>query len=122
MRLCQKGVNESPLPCRIALRQPSDLPLPDHVHCFVSLNRLPRSFHRPEPQARCDGLLNEAVVLLHDVVQVGRWTTAAASAEIPRLLQLGDGPRIRWMSVYVDYPFLPILGRLSHALRRAVRF
>ena len=64
----KEGVNELPLAYHVALRQPSDLPFADHMHCLVTLDRPPCPFRRPEPEARRNALLDEPVVLLNHVV------------------------------------------------------
>jgi hypothetical protein len=61
-------VNELTLPYDIALRQPSDPPLADYVHCLVTFDRALRTFRRPEPEAGRDSLLDEPVVLFNYVV------------------------------------------------------
>jgi hypothetical protein len=61
-------VNKLALPNDVSLVQPSNLPFPNHVHRLVAFDRPPCPFSRPESEARGDALLNEAVVLLNDVV------------------------------------------------------
>ena len=64
----KEGMNEPALPNHIALRQPPDLPFPDQMHRFVTIDRPQCSFCRPEPQTRCHALLYKSMVLLNDVV------------------------------------------------------
>ena len=67
----EDGMDRLTLSEHIALDQPADLPFPDGVHCFVTLDCSAGRFRRTESEARGDALLDEAVVLLNDVVQVG---------------------------------------------------
>jgi hypothetical protein len=64
----KEGMNETALPHHIALRQPPDLPFPDQMHRFVTIDRPQCSFCRPEPQTRRNALLDKSMVLLNDVV------------------------------------------------------
>jgi hypothetical protein len=43
-RDAKEGVNETPLPDHIALRQPPDLPFPDQMHRLVTVDRPQGSF------------------------------------------------------------------------------
>ena len=61
-------MHESNLAGDVALFQPSYLPFSDHVHRFVSRNRVECPADRSEPKARNDPLLDEAVILFDDVV------------------------------------------------------
>jgi hypothetical protein len=61
-------VNKLALPYHISLFQPSDLPFPNHMHRLVTFDRPPCAFWRTESEARRDALLDEAMVLLNDVV------------------------------------------------------
>ena len=64
----EKNVDKLTLTYRIALREPTNLPFANRVHCFVALNGPPGSFRRSESQARDNLLLDETVVLFHDIV------------------------------------------------------
>ena len=64
----KEGMNEPALPNHITLGQPPDLPFPDQMHHFVTIDRPQCSFCRPEPQTRRHALLDESMVLLNDVV------------------------------------------------------
>ena len=64
----KQGLNEPELPDHIALRQPPDLPFPDQMHRFVTVDRPQCPFCRPEPQTRRHALLDKSMVLLNDVV------------------------------------------------------
>ena len=63
----EEVVNESPLPCRVLFAQPTNLPLPDRMHRFASLDRSPCPFRRPKAQASRDPLLYESVILFQNV-------------------------------------------------------
>jgi hypothetical protein len=74
----EQSVYELALTYRIALRHPSDLPHPDRMHCLVTIDRYPWRFRRSESEPRCYLLLDEAMVLHNEVVQIRRcWATAA---------------------------------------------
>ena len=64
----KEGMNEPALPNHIALGQPPDLPFPDQMHRFVTIDRPQCSFCRAEPQARRHALFDKSMVLLNDVV------------------------------------------------------
>ncbi len=64
-------MDELTLTDRITLRDPPDLPFSDCMHRLVTLNRSPRSLRGPKTEARRDPLLDEAMVLLADIVQYG---------------------------------------------------
>ena len=61
-------MNESPLADDIALRQSTDLSLPDCMHRLVTLDRSPRSFGRSESEAGRDALLYESMILLNGLI------------------------------------------------------
>jgi hypothetical protein len=70
---CSDPVNlvyEPDLSDNIALRQPADLTFADHVHRFLSGDRVQRAAHRSEPKARGDSFLGETVILFQHMVQV----------------------------------------------------
>ena len=64
----KEAVNELALPNHGSLVQPSNLPFPNHMHRLVAFDRPPCAFWRSESEARGNGLFDEAVVLLNDVV------------------------------------------------------
>jgi len=55
-------VYEPDLSNDIALRQPADLTFADHVHRFISSDRVQGAAHRSEPKARGDSFLDETVI------------------------------------------------------------
>jgi hypothetical protein len=67
----EDDVNNLTLSYRIALGDPADLSFSDFMHRLVTLDRSPCSLRRMEAEACRDSLLDEAMVLLNDVVQMG---------------------------------------------------
>ena len=63
-------MNEGALAKYIVLSQPAHLPFADHVHRLVPINGVQRTLDRTEAETRGDALLNETVILFHDVVQI----------------------------------------------------
>src|SRR5215471_8775675 len=87
----------------VALSNPAYLTLADRMHCLVGFDRSACTFYRSESKARRDPLLDEPMVLLDDVVQIGRRPAATATTKFAGLLQVGDRAGVGWMSVDVDH-------------------
>ena len=106
-KLCsdtEDRVNEPALGYRITLGYPADLPFANCVHRLITFDRSPRPLHRTETKAGRDPLLDEAMILLDNVVQIRRGSAATAPVEFPALLQVGHGTGICWMPIHVDHP------------------
>ena len=99
----EDGVDELALRYSIALSDPADLTLADCVHRLVTLDRSADTLHRSEPEARRNPPLDEPMVLLDDVVQIGRHSATTASTEFTGLLHLGDRTGVGGMAVHVDH-------------------
>ena len=86
----EQSMDELTLAHRITLCQPADLSFANRVHCLVTFDGSPGSLRRPESEAGNNTLLDEAVVLLDDIVQIRRCSTAAAPPQLAGLLQFAD--------------------------------
>jgi hypothetical protein len=51
------------------------------MHCLVTLDRPPGSLRRPKTQARCDALLNEAVVLFNGLITNDKFCLSRVSRQ-----------------------------------------
>jgi len=88
----EDGVDELALRYSIALSDPADLTFADNVHRLVTLDRSAGTLHRSEPEARRNSLLDEPMVLLDDVVQIGR--RSATTARLSH--RSASTRRLRW--------------------------
>ena len=84
-------VDESDLTEDIFPAHPSNLPLSDHVHRLVTLNRSPRRLELPKSLLGLDPTFDGSVVLLQNIVQVLHGPVPATGAKRPFLLYIGDG-------------------------------
>src|SRR5689334_5805710 len=71
------------------------------MHRLVALDGSTSALHRPEPETRRNTLLDEAMVLLQDVVQIRCGSATTASAQLTSLLQVGDRDGVGWVSVHI---------------------
>ena len=87
----------------IVFGYPADLTFADDVHGLVSRNRVQRAIDGSEPLASHDPLLDETMILLKDVVEVGCPSTPAPQTKFTSAFQLLDGRRVRRMAIHVDH-------------------
>ena len=74
-------VDELNLSPNIRTARPPRLPLPDHVHCLVSLDRSPRRLKLTKPLLGFHSSFDCSMVLLQDVVQVLDRPVAATASQ-----------------------------------------
>jgi len=86
----------------IAFSNPADLTFANGMHRLVAFDRSACTLYRSESKARRDPLLDEPMVLLDDVVQIGRRPAAAVTTKFAGRLQVGDRAGVGWMPVHVD--------------------
>ena len=65
----------------IRTAHPPRLPLPDHVHSLVALDRSPRRLKITKPLLGFHASFDRSVILLHDVVQVLDRPVAATASQ-----------------------------------------
>ena len=94
--------DESKLLDHVDLRQPPHLSLPDHMNCFIALDRAPRSIKRAEAEFGVDPSLDGAMILFDDVVEVRNGTAATASTQGTDPLQLLNDGWIGRISIHRD--------------------
>ncbi len=76
----EKTVDELNLPKKIPSCYPSNLPLPDHVDCFVALNRSPSSLEFSEALLGVNSTFDGSMILFENVVQVLHRSVSTAVA------------------------------------------
>ncbi len=93
-------VDELNLSPTIRTAHPPRLPLPDHVHGLVALDRSPRRVECTKALLRCYASFDRSMILLHDVVQVlvrrrgpTRRVSGAAGAHESELARTGPDPQ-----------------------------
>ncbi|MGA7317771.1 MAG: hypothetical protein WBX22_27830 [Silvibacterium sp.] len=113
----EKAVDELNLPKKIISSHPSNLPLPDHVDCFVALNRAP---NRPEFSEALLGIhttFDGSMILFENVVQVLHGSVSTALAQRPFLLTVGDRGAVDRRQVSVDHSRLR-MGSIAERLAK----
>ncbi len=100
-RDAEDRVDELSLCDGITLGDPAYLTFADCMHRLVPLDRSAGTLYRSESKARRDPLLDEAMVLLDDVIQIGGRPATAATTKFTGLLQIGDRAGVGWMAVHV---------------------
>ena len=74
-------VDELNLSPTIRTAHPPRLPLPDHVHGLVALDRSPRRVECTKALLRCHASFDRSMILLHDVVHVLDRSVAATASQ-----------------------------------------
>src|ERR1039458_123902 len=99
----EKAVDELNLSKKISSCHPSSLSLPDHVDCFVALNRSPS---RPERRFVLHGVhptFDGSMILFENVVQVLHRSVSTAVAQRPFLFTVGDRGAVYRRQVGIDH-------------------
>jgi len=86
--------DEADLFSDVALCQPSNLSLADHMHCFISLDRSLRTREGAEAEARLDPPFDRTVILLDNVVEVSDDATSTSPTECMSPLQFVKNTRM----------------------------
>ena len=93
----EKTIDELNLPKKIISCHPSNLPLADHVDCFVALNRSPGRLKFSESLFGVHSTFDGSMILFEDVIQVLHGSVSTTMAQCSFLLTVGDrGAVYRW--------------------------
>ena len=79
-RHLEQVVDELNLSPHIRTAHPPRLPLPDHVHGLVALDRSPRRVEFTKALLGLNASFSRAMIMLHDGVQVLNWPVAATAS------------------------------------------
>jgi hypothetical protein len=112
----EKAVDEPNLSKKIISCYPSNLPLPDHVDCFVALNCSPSRLEFSEALLGIHSTFDGSMILFENVVQVLHRSVSTAVAQRSFLLTVWDRGAVNRCQVSVDHPRLrmgPIAERLT---------
>src|SRR5271170_1179827 len=99
----EEAVDELNLTKKIISRHPSNLPLPDHVDCFVALNRSPSRLEFSEALLGIQATFDGSMILFENVVQVLHRSVSTALAQRPFLLTVGDRGAVNRRQISVDH-------------------
>ena len=99
----EKAVDELNLTKKIISCQPSNLPLPDHVDCFVALNRSPSCLEFSEALLGVHSTFDGSMILFENVVQVLHRSVSTAVAQRPFLFTVGDRGAVYRRQISVDH-------------------
>jgi hypothetical protein len=113
----KEHVDELNLTPNIFPAYPTSLPLTDHVHGFVALNRSPCCLEFSKALLGVDAAFDRSVILLQDIVQVLHRSVPTAAAKDSFLLYVGDGRIVNRRPIRVDDARLR-MGRMAERLLR----
>src|ERR1035437_2752318 len=113
----EKAVDELNLPKKIISCHPSSLPLPDHVDCFVALNRSPSCLEFSEALLGVHSTFDGSMILFQNVVQVLHGSVSTAVAQRPFFFSVGDRRAVYRCQVGVDYSRLG-MGSIAERLAK----
>ncbi len=99
----EKAVDELNLTKKIISCHPSNLPLADHVDCFVAFNRSPSCLEFSEALLGVHATFDGSMILFKNVVQVLHGSVSTALAQRPFLLTIGDRRAVYRRKVGVDH-------------------
>src|ERR1035437_6658380 len=112
----EKAVDELNLAKKVVSCHPSNLPLPDHMNRFVTLNRSPSRLEFSEALLGVHSTFDGSMILFENVVQVLHGSVSTALAQRPFLLTVGDRGAVDRRQIRVDHSMLgmgPIAERLA---------
>src|ERR1039457_5837242 len=104
----EKAVDELNLTKKIISCHPSSLPLPDHVDCFVALNRSPSRLEFSEALLGVHSTFDGSMILFQNVIQVLHRSVSTVVAQRPFLLSVADRRAVNRCQVGVDHSRLGI--------------
>src|SRR5664280_1671359 len=113
----EKTVDELNLTKKIISCHPSSLPLPDHVDCFVALNRSPSCLEFSEALLGVHATFDGSMILFQNVVQILHRSVSTAVAQRPFLLTVGDRAAIYRRQISVDHSRLG-MGSIAERLAK----
>jgi hypothetical protein len=82
----EEVVDELNLSKKIISCHPSSLPLPDHVDCFIALNRSPSCLKFSEALLGVHSTFDGSMILFENVVQILHGSVSTAVAQRPLLI------------------------------------
>src|SRR5450756_394230 len=113
----EKAVDELNLTKKIISCHPSNLPLPDHVDCFVALNRSPSCLEFSEALFGVRSTFDGSMILFQNVVQVLHRSVSTAVAQRSLLLSVGDRGAVYRRQISVDHSRLR-MGSIAERLTK----
>src|SRR5664280_3067575 len=113
----EKAVDELNLTKKIISCHPSNLPLPDHLDCFVALNRSPSRLEFSEALLGVNSTFDGSMILFQNVVQILHRSVSTAGAQRPFLFTVGDRTAVNRCQVGVDHSRLG-MGSIAERLAK----
>src|ERR1039457_2434928 len=113
----EKAVDELNLKKKIISCHPSNLPLPDHVDCFVALKRSPCCLEFSEALLGVYSTFDGSMILFENVIQVLHRSVSTAVAQRPFLFTVRDRRAINRCQVGVDHSRLG-MGSIADRLAK----